>query len=105
MQFDQSTDASGAPAYRIGTSSGLPFNLEECSGCGVSGWGWEDDGWGAVNRHGATIRFADGGWQRIRIQTREDGLSIDQVVLSARKYKTTRPGAATDDTTILPWTR
>ncbi len=105
VQFDQSTDASGAPAYRIGTSSGLPFNLEECSGCGVSGWGWEDDGWGAVNQNGVTLRFADGGWQRIRIQTREDGLSIDQIVLSAGKYSVVRPGAARDDTIILPWTR
>jgi hypothetical protein len=101
LQFDTAIDAAGAPAYRIGTASGLPFNLEECSGCGVSGWGWEDDGWGAVNRNGGTIRFADGGWQRIRIQTREDGLSIDQIVLSAEKYKTSRPGTAKNDSTIL----
>ena len=105
VQFELSTDANGGPAYRIGTTSALPFNLEECSGCGLSGWGWEDDGWGAVNQNGVTLRFAQGGWQRIRIQTREDGLSIDQVVLSSERYKTVRPGTAKNDTTILPWTR
>jgi hypothetical protein len=39
--------------------------------------------------------------QRIRIQTREDGVSIDQIVLSAEKYKTSRPGRAKDDTMKL----
>jgi hypothetical protein len=38
------------------------------------------------------------------IQTREDGVSIDQVVLSSRKYFTTRPGLAKNDATILPFT-
>ena len=102
VQFDESVTLSGAPAYRIGTAFALPFNLEECSGCGLSEWGWEDDGWGAVNQNGITFRFAKGGWQRIRVQRREDGLSIDQIVLSANKYKTTRPGTAKNDRTILP---
>jgi hypothetical protein len=101
VQFDLSLDAAGTPAYRIGTTSALPFNLEECSGCGVSGWGWEDDGWGAVDRNGVTLRF-EGGPQRLRIQTREDGLSVDQIVLSSATYKTTRPGKAKNDSTILP---
>jgi hypothetical protein len=76
-------------------------NLEECSGCGESGWGWEDDGWGAVNLNGVTLRFPEGGVQTIRIQTREDGVSIDQIVLSSGKYKTTRPGTAKNDTVKL----
>src|SRR5687767_4694603 len=73
-----------APARRL--ASGLEINLEECSGCGLSGWGWEDDGWGATNRNGVTVRFPAGGFQSIVIQTREDGVSIDQVVLSSEKY-------------------
>ena len=64
---------------------GLSVNLEECSNCGESGWGWEDDGYGAVNKNGVLLRF-DPGPQTIVIQTREDGVSIDQVVLSAAKY-------------------
>jgi hypothetical protein len=47
------------------------------------------------------LRFPQGGPQRIRIQVREDGVSVDQIVLSAAKYLTTRPGAARNDTVIL----
>jgi hypothetical protein len=46
------------------------------------------------------LRFPNPGVQTMVIQTREDGVAIDQVVLSAR-YLTTRPGKAKDDTTIL----
>ena len=107
VQFTGAKDAAGNPLYEIGTTSALAVNLEECSGCGVSGWGWEDDGWGAVNVQGVTLRFPEGGPQTIRIQTREDGVSVDAVVLSAQKYRTTRPGTAKNDTTKLqhqgPW--
>ena len=41
------------------------------------------------------------GPQTIRIQGREDGLSIDQIVLSPALYLTTAPGAVRNDTTIL----
>ena len=43
-------------------------------------------------------------WHTMRIQTREDGVMIDQIVLSAVKYKTTRPGAVKNDNTILVMT-
>ena len=104
IQFSDSTDVAGTPKYRIGTTSGLPVSLEECSNCGVSGWGWEDDGWGAFNKNGVLLRFPDGGPQTLWIQTREDGVSVDQIVLSAEKYLTARPGAAKNDHTILPQT-
>jgi hypothetical protein len=101
VQFTGAQDAAGNPVYQIGTTSALAVNLEECSNCGVSGWGWEDDGWGAVNKNGTTLRFPQGGPQIIRIQTREDGVSIDQIVLSSERYKTARPGAAKNDTVKL----
>jgi hypothetical protein len=101
VQFTGAKDAAGNPIYEIGTTSALAVNLEECSGCGVAGWGWEDDGWGAVNRNGTTLRFPQGGPQTLRIQTREDGVSIDQIVLSSENYKTSRPGTAKNDATIL----
>ena len=100
VQFTNAIDVNGNPNYRIGTTEGLAVNLEECLGCGVSGWGWEDDGWGAVNKNGTLLRFREG-FQRIRIQVREDGVSVDQIVLSAVKYRTTRPGLAKNDATIL----
>ncbi len=101
VQFTGAVGSDGQPAYQVGTTSGLAINLEECSGCGLSGWGWEDDGWGAVNRNGVTLRFPEGGIQRLRIQVREDGVSVDQIVLSAVTYLTTRPGRAKNDTLIL----
>ncbi len=105
VQFTGSVDAAGKPAWRTGTTSGLWVNLEECSGCGLSGWGWRDDGWGTAGAmSGTLVRFPQGGLQTIRIQTREDGVSVGQIVLSARRYKSTRPGAVKNDTTVLPAT-
>jgi hypothetical protein len=102
VQFSGSVDSSGNAMNRIGTTSSDAFNLEACSGCGLSGWGWEDNGWGPGNPLGPTIYFATTGTQRIRLQTREDGLSIDQIVLSAGKYLTSAPGATKNDTVIVP---
>ena len=97
--------AGAGTVYQIGTTSALSVNLEECSGCGLSGWGWRDEAWGSRGAVGtATLRFprsTNGAWHRMRIQTREDGVMIDQIVLSSVKYKTTRPGAVKNDTTIL----
>jgi hypothetical protein len=100
VQFTNSVDANGTAAWRIGTSSSTEVNLEDCSGCGLSGWGWQDNGWG-VNVAGPVIRFATTGRQTIRIQTREDGFAIDQIVLSSSRYLTASPGALRNDTTIL----
>jgi hypothetical protein len=102
IQFSGSVDPAGRAAYRINSTSGLAINLEECSGCGISEWGWEDDGWGAVNRNGTLLRFPAGGAQQLRIQIREDGVSVDQIVLSAVTYRTARPGTAKSDTVIVP---
>jgi hypothetical protein len=100
VQFSGSVDASGTPVYRIGTSSATRYSLESCNGCGLSAWGWEDNGWG-TGVLGPEIYFATAGTQRIRIQPREDGLSIDQIVLSAERYLTTAPGATKNDSTLL----
>ena len=103
VQFDGSVTSSGSAQWRIGTTSATPYVLEECSGCGVSNWGWEDNGYGK-GVLGPLVYFANTGEQRIRIQVREDGLGIDQVVLSPAKYLTTAPGPARNDSTILPAT-
>jgi hypothetical protein len=100
IQFANSVNATGTPMYRIGTTTGGVVNLEDCSGCGESGWGWQDNGWG-VNVFGPNIYFALSGSQTLRVQVREDGFSIDQIVLSASKYLTTSPGTLKNDTTIL----
>jgi hypothetical protein len=101
VQFSGSLNDQGAAAYRIGTTSSAEYNLEACKGCGLAGWGWEDNGWG-VNVLGPVIYFSTTGPQTIRIQNREDGVSIDQIVLSSSRYLTASPGATRNDTTIVP---
>jgi hypothetical protein len=75
--------------------------LEDCTGCGLRAWGWQDNGDG-VEFLGPAIRFAATGLQTIRIQTCEDGFSIDQVVLSPTAYLNAAPGVLKGDTVILP---
>ncbi len=100
VQFSNSVDADGAPIYRIGTTSATVINLEEDTNAGVSGWGWQDNGWGA-NVLGPLIYFAKAGPQTIRVQTREDGFRFDQIVLSSQKYVAIAPGGLKGDGTIL----
>jgi hypothetical protein len=100
VQFDNTVTATGAAAYRIGTSSSAEVNLENCSGCGLSGWAWQDNGYGA-GVQGPPIFFAATGPQRIRIQTREDGIALDQIVLSSGRFLSAPPGGLKNDDTIL----
>ena len=80
VQFSGSVTSSGSSQWRIGTTSATEVNLEDCSGCGLSGWKWQDNGYG-TNVVAEPVYFATTGTQRMRIQTREDGLSIDQIQL------------------------
>jgi hypothetical protein len=100
VQFSGSVGANGAPTYRIGTTSATAVILEDSTNAAISGWGWADNGYGA-GVLGPEIYFATHGPQTIRIQTREDGLGIDQLVLSANRYRASAPGAMRDDHTIL----
>jgi phosphatidylinositol-3-phosphatase len=101
IQFSDSVNSSGSPVFRIGTTAATEMNLEDCSGCGVQGWGWQDNGWG-IGVFGPLIRFQNSGTHTLRIQVREDGLSIDQIVLSAQTYLNSAPGPLKNDSTILP---
>lgn len=100
VQFSDAVDGGGSPVWRIGTASAAEVNLEECNGCGVANWGWQDNGWGS-GVLGPLVYFGTTGPQTIRIQTREDGLSIDQIVLSPAAYLSTAPGGNKNDATIL----
>jgi len=99
VQFSGAVTAAGAPIDRIGTTSGAAVSIEEGSGAGLSGWGWADDSYGGF---AAPMYFAATGPQTIRVQVREDGVSLDQIVLSADRYFTAAPGAAKNDATIVP---
>ena len=99
MQFSDAVDATSTPLYPIASTSALLVNLEPCSGCGVAGRGSQDKGYWLAP--GAVLRFASSGSHTIRIQTREDGVQIDQIVLSPSAYLAASPGRATNDATII----
>ena len=99
VQFSDSVDAAGAARFRMATTSATIFTVEDCSGCGVSGWGWNDNYYGTAT--GDLIYFQTSGVHTLRVQVREDGLSLDQIVLSPATYAFSAPGALKQDTTIL----
>jgi len=90
VQFAGSVNSSGGVVYRIGTTSATEVNLEPCNGCGLDGWKWQDNGYG-WGVYGPNIYFATTGTQKLRVQTREDGMSIDQIILSPSKYLKSKP--------------
>ncbi len=100
IQFSGTVDSGGSAVHRIGTTDSTTVNLEDAAGAGLAGWGWQDNGWGA-GVLGPLVQFAAGGPQTIRIQTREDGLRFDQIVLSSGAYLSAAPGPLKGDTTIL----
>jgi hypothetical protein len=101
VQFSSAVTNTGEAVYRIGTTSAARVTLADCSECAVAGWGWQDNGFG-VNKLGPLLRFDKSGLQTIRVQTFEDGFSIDQIVLSPSTYLTSAPGTLRKDSTILP---
>lgn len=102
LQFDKTLGATDAPTYRIGTASAITYILEDCTGAGLKGWGWQDNSNYRCLTIGPQLRFSTSGTQTIRIHSREDGLSIDQIVLSPSTYLWAAPGSLKNDTTILP---
>jgi hypothetical protein len=100
VQFSDAVDTEGAPAFRIGTTESTVVNLEDCSGCNLENWGWQDNGWG-VGELGPEIYFATSGSHTLRIQNREDGLAIDQILMSPGTYLDRPPGPLKNDATIL----
>ncbi len=101
MQFSRTVNGLSGPAiYRIGTTSGVWLSIEEDNGAGLSGWGWTDNGFG-MNVFGPDLWFSTTGTQTVRLQPREDGIIIDQIVLSASRYLATPPGPSKNSTTIL----
>jgi hypothetical protein len=103
VQFSGSVTAAGAPVNRIGTTGATWVSIEDGANCGLAGWGWQDNGYG-IGVLGPLVYFAAPGPQTIRIQQREDGISLDQIVLSPERYLTASPGLTKQDTLVLPET-
>jgi len=99
VQFSDAR-ADGGAVYPIGSTSGLLVNLEACSNCGVSNWGWQNGAWWLSQA--TTVSFAASGRHTIRVQVREDGAQIDQILLSPSQYLMGAPGPVKNDSTIVP---
>jgi PKD repeat protein len=98
VQFSDSVTSTGSAVARIGTSSATTVVLQGCTGNAEQGWGWEDNGWCGS---GANIHFSSTGTHTIRVQVRETGFEIDQIVLSPQTYLTAAPGSRVSNSTIL----
>jgi len=111
--YVQFSDAlSGAtPMYQMNTTNGLVVNLAtDTTASSLSNWGWVNGAYWLSQP--ATLTFATSGTHTIRIQTREDGVQFDQIVLSPSQYFnsgascptscTSAPGPVNNDSTIVP---
>jgi hypothetical protein len=108
VQFSNAITAKGERIFGIGTTAAAAVALQDCSSCVLAGWGWQDNsklGAADPGRLGPLLRFMTTGVQTIRIQTREDGMAIDQLVLSPAQYLSAPPGNASSDTTVLKATQ
>jgi hypothetical protein len=99
-QFSDALDNNGAAAFGVGTTGGLAINLAtDATGTSLSSWGWQDGAYWLSQV--ATVKFSSTGSHTLRIQTREDGVQIDQVVLSASTFLTSAPGSVSQDTKVV----
>lgn len=98
VQFSDSVTSTGVDVARIGTTSATTVVLQGCTGNPEQGWGWEDNGWCGA---GTNIHFKSTGTHTIRVQVRETGFEIDQIVLSPQTYLTAAPGSRVSNNTIL----
>jgi hypothetical protein len=100
VQFSDSVDSQGSARYRIGTSGGYVVNLWTCATCQSFGWGWQRNAYWLADT--GDVWFAGGGTHSIRIQAREDGVEIDQIVISPSTFASAAPGPVSGDGTIVP---
>lgn len=100
VQFSDALNRGGETVYPIGSTQALLANLATCGSCAPSRWGWQAGAYWLQQED--IVQFPSTGTHRIRVQAREDGVQIDQIVLSPVTYMSSAPGSATSDGTILP---
>jgi regulation of enolase protein 1 (concanavalin A-like superfamily) len=99
VQFSDA-QVSGSPVYPIGTTNGLLVNLAtDSTATSLNGWGWKNGAYWLTQA--ATVTFPSNGTHTLRIQVREDGVELDQIVLSPVTYLSSPPGPPTNDSTIV----
>ena len=83
----------------MNTASGLLVNLATDSLAGsLNGWGWQNTAYWLSQV--TTVTFPTNGTHTLRLQIREDGVQVDQIVLNPTT--TMPPGGLTNDLTIVP---
>jgi hypothetical protein len=98
----QFSDASvnGTAMYPMNSTSALLVNLAtDSTASSLNNWGWTHGAYWLTQP--ATVRFSASGGHTMRIQVREDGVQLDQIVLSSTTYVSSPPGGPTNDTTIV----
>jgi PKD repeat protein len=100
VQFSDA-EVNGQPVYRINTDSALMVVLStDVSGSSSYRWGWANTAYWLTQA--TTVTFDKSGTHTLRLQVREDGVQVDQIVLSPSTYIASPPGSALDDNTIVP---
>jgi regulation of enolase protein 1 (concanavalin A-like superfamily) len=109
VQFSDAI-ANGTPVYPVGTTSGLLVNLAtDGTASSLHNWGWVDGAYWLSQPATYTFSNTTG---TLRIQPREYGVEIDQIVLSPGTYMNPNascptscafaPGPINNDTTTVP---
>jgi hypothetical protein len=92
--------AGGARVYPINSASGLLVNLAtDAAAKSLDNWGWQNGAYWLTQP--VTVTFPTSGGHTLRIQIREDGVRLDQIVLSSVTYATAAPGLVGGDATIV----
>jgi hypothetical protein len=100
VQFSDAL-ASGSSVYPIESTDALLVNLAtDSTATSLSGWGWQNTAYWLSQA--TTVAFATSGTHTLRIQVREDGVQLDQIVLSPGTYASSPPGPVSGDSTIVP---
>jgi regulation of enolase protein 1 (concanavalin A-like superfamily) len=100
VQFSDAT-VNGSPMYRINTTNGLLVNLAtDSAATSLNGWGWQNAAYWLSQP--TVVTFPTTGTRTLRVQVREDGVQLDQIVLSPGRYLNAAPGGVTNDSTIVP---
>jgi len=100
VQFSDAM-AGGSSVYPLNSTSGLLVNLAtDSTASSLSGWGWQNTAYWLSQA--TTLTFSTTGTHTMRIQVREDGVQLDQIVLSPTTYLNAAPGPPTSDSTIVP---
>jgi len=99
VQFSDSVNRRGEPVFRINSTSSLQVVLTPAPASRIFQWGWQD-GW-YMNPFRGIIYFETTGKHILRVQRKEDGVILDQIVLSPALYLKRPPGFPVNDQTIL----